>query len=195
MIKAIIFDWGGVLSDDNKIDDFCKENKYGINPEKLNHAMNEFWKDVRVDELDSSYYWERISQSLNIDKNAFRKDLLEFCKLKEDIYDLVKKLKNEYKLAMLSNHIRDWLEEKIKDHGLKDVFDVIVTSYDSKLAKPDPEIYKFTCKKLGLKLEECVFIDDMKSNLLPAKELGMNIILFQNLDQLKQDLSKLGVNV
>ena len=80
-------------------------------------------------------------------------------------------------------------------HDVRDIFDVIVTSYGEKIAKPNKEIYLRVTQKLGVLPEECVFIDDFKRNIIPAKELGIKTILFRNFKQLKEDLSKLGIKI
>jgi putative hydrolase of the HAD superfamily len=98
-------------------------------------------------------------------------------------------------LALLSNQIEDWLEEVIEKYELNKLFDVIITSYNFKIAKPDISIFKETAKKLGVKPEECIYIDDLDKNIPPAKKLGMKTILFKNTKQLVEKLNKLGVNI
>ena len=58
------------------------------------------------------------------------------------------------------------------------LFDPIVTSYGEGVAKPDPEIYQRLLQKLDVPAEQCLFIDDIERNLLPAQQLGMKTILF-----------------
>ena len=95
---------------------------------------------------------------------------------------------------MLSNHIEDWLEELIEKHKLNQIFDSIVTSYNSGMAKTDINIYKKIVNDLDVKSNECIYIDDLEKNLPPAEELGMKTILFKDLEQLKEELKNLGVN-
>ena len=90
--------------------------------------------------------------------------------------DLIKRLKKDYKLGLLSNQIEDWLEEVIKEKRLDKIFDGIVTSYRFKVAKPDVSIFKEIVERLKVKANECVYVDDMKKNIPPAKELGMKVV-------------------
>jgi len=108
-----------------------------------------------------------------------------------EMIEIAKKLKKNYKLALLSNQIEDWLEEKIKKHQLDKIFDVIVASYKEKIPKPDIEIFKITVERLGIQPEACVYIDDLEKNISPAKELGMKPILFKNIEQMKKELQEL----
>ena len=46
--------------------------------------------------------------------------------------------------------------------------------------KPDPEIYNLALKRLGLKSDECVVVEDSRNGLLAAKAAGMNCIVTTN---------------
>jgi HAD superfamily hydrolase (TIGR01509 family) len=61
------------------------------------------------------------------------------------------------------------------------------------MKKPHKKFYQLLFKKSQLKPEELVFIDDSEPNIIAAKKLKMNVILFQNARQLKKDLKKIGV--
>ena len=66
-----------------------------------------------------------------------------------------------------------------------------ILSYQDKLIKPDPEIYRLLCQRYGLKAEECVFIDDTEKNVLAAQKEGMKGIVFHTLGQAKEELDRL----
>lgn len=57
------------------------------------------------------------------------------------------------------------------------LFDHAVISAEVGMRKPDLEIYRLTCKKLGLDPAECVFVDDMEPNIAAAEQLGMAGVL------------------
>ena len=86
-------------------------------------------------------------------------------------------------------------EEIIKAKKLNQVFDEIVTSYESEMAKPDVSIFKEIIKKLNVKSSECVYIDDLEENILSAKELGMKTILFKNYAHLKKELKEFRIKI
>ena len=66
-----------------------------------------------------------------------------------------------------------------------------ILSYQVQLIKPAPEIYRLLCSKYDLKAEECVFIDDLAKNVDAAMKEGMQGIIFQTLEQAKEDLEKM----
>jgi HAD superfamily hydrolase (TIGR01509 family) len=61
------------------------------------------------------------------------------------------------------------------------------------MIKPEKEIYIYTLEKNSLKPEDVVFIDDSQKNVDGGKKVGIDSILFQNTDQLRQDLKKFGI--
>jgi putative hydrolase of the HAD superfamily len=107
--------------------------------------------------------------------------------------ELVKKLKKKYRVALLTNCGKEWLDFKLNKSGLSNVFDLVVSSCHSGLSKPDKRIYRILIKKLGLYPAECVFIDNKEPYLAPAKELGMHTIHFKSQKQLEGELRKMNI--
>lgn len=67
-------------------------------------------------------------------------------------------------------------------------FDVLIWSFQHRIAKPDPAIYELTLSRLGTKPQETLFIDDKQVNIDAAARLGMPGILFSTIEQLRHDL-------
>jgi len=61
------------------------------------------------------------------------------------------------------------------------------------LLKPDPEIFRKFMTTFDLRAEECLFIDDMASNIEGAHSVGMEGIVFENADQLRDKLEDIGI--
>lgn len=197
MIKAIIFDHGGVLTTHTSFREFVKRNapKYGVDADEFNKVMYTHWNQARINAIPSTAFWEALSQFLKVDKAIIRKDLIAYCAFRPEVFAFVKQLKKQYKLGLLSNQIEDWLEEEIQKHGFHHVFDGIVTSYQSHAVKPDFPVYREMIQKLGVLPKECVFIDDREEYVLAARQLGIKGIRFTDIGQLKTELAMLGVQV
>ena len=73
-------------------------------------------------------------------------------------------------------------------------FDVLVWSYELRMAKPDPAIYRHVLKELGTLPEETLFIDDKLVNIDAARALGIKAVQFTNVDQLRSDLIAQGLD-
>jgi HAD superfamily hydrolase (TIGR01509 family) len=63
------------------------------------------------------------------------------------------------------------------------------------MRKPEREIYEYTLKRMGLRPEEVVFIDNFPMNLPTANRMGIHTILYRDPKQLRADLGRLGVRV
>ena len=71
--------------------------------------------------------------------------------------------------ALLSN---SWGNEYPRT-GWEEMFDVVVISGEVGMRKPDPDIFEHTVTELGLSAPECVFVDDLPSNVTAAAALGI----------------------
>ena len=75
-------------------------------------------------------------------------------------------------------------------------FDGKLVSWSVGLVKPQPEIYYKLCATFGLKMDECVFIDDDNGNIEGAFFSGMHGIVFHgDVSILRRDLRAAGVYV
>ena len=77
----------------------------------------------------------------------------------------------------------------IYDYPKKYYFDEVILSNEVGFRKPDKEIFEYTLNTLKLPAKECLFIDDLVKNIIPAKEnFGFNCILYQNFNNLIKDM-------
>lgn len=90
--------------------------------------------------------------------------------------------------AILSNMGDSVLENMKREFDWLSRFDVLVWSYQLRMAKPDPAIYLHTLQQLGIRPDEALFIDDKQINVEAARNLGMLAIQFSTVECLRQDL-------
>lgn len=86
--------------------------------------------------------------------------------------------------ALLSN---SWGNSYPRD-GWADMFDSVVISGEVGMRKPEPGIYRLTLSRLGLDPGECVFVDDMRVNVLAAVTVGMVGIVHSSYEQTATEL-------
>jgi len=96
--------------------------------------------------------------------------------------------------AILSNMGDSVLENMQREFDWLSNFDVLLWSFQLKMAKPDPAIYHHALEKLGTRPEETLFIDDKNVNIEAARALGINAILFSTVDHLRKDLIATGLD-
>jgi len=205
VIKAIILDVGGVL-----VNETAQKARDKIS-KKYNFSSEEFTKVFRK-YLDYSYtgwhynsFFQKLVEELNLDVsyNELAKEWLKIREETSSINEQVRKiifiLKEKYLVGMLSNSTI--LNEKATARReTLSLFDeeFRLTSCKIGFRKPNKKSYEFLLEKLKLKKiksNETIFVDDKEENLIPAKELGFNTILFKNAEQLKSDLIKLGIKI
>ncbi len=98
----------------------------------------------------------------------------------EGIVSLIHELKQKgYKLYILSNMTRNFIKNDYKFPILNE-FDGIVYSASIKMVKPNSNIYEYLLKKYNLVGSECIYIDDMKTNLTAAVRFGINTFDYQS---------------
>lgn len=98
-----------------------------------------------------------------------------------------------YFSAALNNESLEINDYRIRTFQLRDYFKVFFSSCYLGVRKPDRGIYSLALKISQSAPDECAMIDDRGLNLECAKEMGMHAIQFQNVEQLREDLARLGV--
>jgi putative hydrolase of the HAD superfamily len=101
-----------------------------------------------------------------------------------EMIDFLRALRERgYRLAMLTNNVREWEPRWRAMLPVDELFDVVVDSAFVGLRKPDPAIYRLTCERLGVAPERCLFVDDVAVNCEAARDLGMAAVLFRSSEQ------------
>ncbi len=98
------------------------------------------------------------------------------------------------KTAILSNMGDNVLANMERTFDWLSRFDVLVWSYQLRMAKPNPAIYLHTLRELNVEPDEALFIDDKQVNIDAARALGMRAIVFSTVDRLRDDLIAAGLD-
>ena len=104
----------------------------------------------------------------------------EWSPLYEELYpDTVKcleVLEKKYRLGIIANQIPG-AEKRLEGMGIRRYFDLIVTSAEEGVAKPDPGIFRIALNRAGCAPEQAVMIGDRIDNdIVPAKQMGMKTV-------------------
>jgi beta-phosphoglucomutase len=185
MIKGILFDMDGVLVD-------AKDWHY----ESLNKALKLFGYEisrydhlVTYDGLPTKVKLEMLSKEKGLPPalHSFiaemkQKYTLEYafnnCKPRFEHEFALSKLKaDKYRLAVCSNAVRESVDIMMGKSNLLPYFEVVLSNQDIKKSKPDPEIYLVAAKKLGLKPEECMVVEDNEKGIKSAKAAGCPLMV------------------
>ncbi len=196
MVKAVIFDWGGVLIDNplQELQLYCA-NALNVSVEKFAEVFDPVWLDFQKGVITESMLWEYVCKKLHVKKpqtNSLWKDAVEYVFTdKKDMYDFAHTLRNDgYKTGFLSNTEVPAMEYFYDRHYDK-FFDAAVFSCREHMVKPDPRIYQLIALQLHVAMHGVIFIDDNISYVQGAKDVAMQGILFENTSQTISDVKKL----
>ncbi len=196
-IQAVLFDWGGVLIDNpaSPLMDYCAR-ALGVSVEdyaRVHHAHGEAFQKGRMGE---AAFWRRVCDELgrpvperpSLWGQAFR----AVYSPRDDVFALAAQLRARgYRTALLSNTEGPAMEFFL-ELGY-DMFDASIFSCAEGECKPQKEIYEIAARKLATAAGRCVLIDDKPVFVDGARSAGMLGIVYESLEQVKRDLSTLGV--
>lgn len=199
MIKNVIFDIGNVLVNfrwkEFLIEKGFDENtlKRVIKASVASPYWEEFDKGVLTEE-------ETINAFISLDpeiENELRMayERIDGMLTKRDFaIPWVKGLKAAgYGVYYLSNYSKKAYDECNETLDFMEYMDGGILSYREHIIKPDYEIYERLLSRYNLKANECVFIDDTEKNIVAAKELGFEGIIYESYEDTIQKLKELGV--
>ncbi|MDE5951477.1 MAG: HAD family phosphatase [Acetatifactor sp.] len=200
MIKNIVFDIGNVLAGWNWRE-YYESFHYGPEvTERLARAtvLSPLWGEFDRGEEDE----EKLLSSFIANDPGIEREMRHVLGNIHDMlarYDYavpwLRELKDKnYGLYYLSNFARKAHVECSHVLDFLPLMDGGILSYQEKLIKPDPAIYRLLLERYGLKASECVFLDDTPVNVEEAVRQGMAGIVFQSREQAAEELRKLGVN-
>jgi HAD superfamily hydrolase (TIGR01509 family) len=94
----------------------------------------------------------------------------------EALVDLMEKLRKKYVLGVATSSNKDRASTILKNLGVSDFFNVVITADDVKKHKPDPAIFLEAAKKLNITPDESVVIEDSLNGIEAAKSGNMRAI-------------------
>ena len=212
MIEAVIWDFGGVLTN-SPFDAFRRyEASQGL-PDGLIRSINaanpdhNAWALLERDEIDAAAFDERFAAEAR-DKGHDVRGSVVLGLLSGDLRPRMIAALDAcraagLKLGCITNNARvghgaGMSSDTAKSQAVAAVmarFDFVIESSKSGLRKPDPRIYLMMCEKLQVEPGTCVFLDDLGINCKPAAGLGMKAIKVTGEAQALADLgAALGVD-
>ena len=191
-IKAFVFDVGGVLLRDGDVSVYeMWETRLGLEQGELKERLwsGEAWKLAECGKLTDQRFWSRIGEELGLSDReqiaALRDDLWDTWIVDAQVLSVVDRLRERYTVALMSN-ATDALEDLLENrYHILDRFETIINSARLGAVKPEQRIYKETLKRLAMKPEEVVFVDDRAENITAAAAMGMHVVWFVNAAELE----------
>lgn len=192
MIKAIIFDFAGVIGADGYWI-WLRENVKDI--DSVKEKFHKISEKVDKGEISEKEFIAFVAEYTERPVEDIWPQIREKILLNHELIAIIKQLRKNYKTALLSNFVFEWLNEILTDHKLYDLFDEVIISSKHGVIKPDPAIFHKMLSMLQLTKDEVIFIDDRDYQVAGAKAVGIKAFLYTSNEQLLKDLESCGVNV
>lgn len=201
-LRAVIFDYGMVLTGQP----FTAAHDAMLRITGLPHDKFEaiYWADRHAyDEgkLSGLQFWKNFARDANLRLDAAvieelnQWDARMWTTQNPAMLAWQQQLKRRgIRTAILSNMGDSVLANMERELDWLHTFDVLVWSFQHRMAKPDPAIYRLTLERLGTLPEETLFIDDKAVNVEAARALNLVAIQFATIEKLRDDLIAAGLD-
>lgn len=184
MIRAVIFDLDGVIRHWDEDGEIAGENAAGL-PRgaiaKVAYDIPEF-SQTQVGEVTAREWADAVGRALVAQYGEGAAVAAEIYfgyagRVDAEMVSLVAEVRERATVALLSN-ATDQLHEHLQHHDLVEAFDMVFSSAELGMAKPDVAIYRHAAEVLGVRPDECFFTDDRPENVEGARAAGMHAEVF-----------------
>jgi putative hydrolase of the HAD superfamily len=197
-IRAIVSDFGGVLTTPLLSSFVAVQDEIGISPEDLGRAMRAATEargenplyEMERGELAEADFLDLLADALEPlaghrpHLHRFREVYFEALHPNEELIALMRELKaSGLKMALLTNNVREWEPLWRSMLPVDEIFEEIVDSGFVGCRKPEARIYELTLERIGMAAEECLFVDDLRPNCEGAEAVGMSAVHFRDNEQ------------
>ena len=197
-IKAIVSDFGGVLTTPLLKSFAAIQDDIGISAESLGQAMRHELKEgeemplfrLERGEISEDEFLERLADGLEHilghrpHLHHFRHMFFDALDPNQQMLELMRELKaSGLTMALLTNNVREWEPLWRSMLPIDEIFETVVDSAFVGCRKPEARIYELTLERIGMQAEACLFIDDIGVNCEGAEAVGMSAIHFRDNEQ------------
>ncbi|MFH0971142.1 MAG: HAD family hydrolase [Candidatus Micrarchaeota archaeon] len=154
---------------------YAEKNRLGLTAAKnAVYSAYEFIGNKNVNWYDIKFWLRELG--LDSDYRKILKNSSNLINLYPDTVPALKRLGKKYKLAVISNATREFIDFKLKVEGLGKYFSATYSTIsDFHCIKGDSKGYLEACRKMGIKPEELIHIgDDYEFDYLAAKRVGID---------------------
>jgi len=190
MVKAVFFDFGGVIAEEGFRDGMrAIAISGGIEPEGFFRLADDLIYETGyvVGKNTEENFWRALKErsGIRLDNSTLREEILKRFTIRGEMLKIVSELRAKgIKVYILSDQT-NWLDELDKKEGFYKAFDGIFNSYHMGKGKRDPSVFKDICSGLGIEPKEAIFVDDNLKNIERARNMGLMTIHFRSISQLR----------
>lgn len=191
MIKAILFDWHGVLdmtSFNAIVIDFLVK-KTGEVRQTLQDDFAPMREAYATNKISSEIFWQDVQGNFMLTEHELShlRNAVTAIEKNDDLWDILPDFKKKYKLAILSDAPLEKVACIRKTVDLS-LFDAVHFSSEKGMGKRDDAFFHNLLTELSIAAEEALFVDDTPSKVKKATSLGLHACLFTNVSDIKKAL-------
>ncbi|MEO6508887.1 MAG: HAD family phosphatase [Patescibacteria group bacterium] len=184
MIKALIFDFDGVIADGDQPrylflqQEFTKRGVIldpDMFPNTVGKATTTLFQTLFKD-LNSEIKEEVLQSYETVYKSSIEERVVAY----KETVEFIKEYSGNTIIALTTNRDKYPLLNLLKKYQIEKHFQVIITKDMVTLPKPDPQIYLLTVKTIGVKADECIAVEDSVIGARSAIDAGLNCYIFLN---------------
>lgn len=204
-IRAVVSDFGGVLTSPLLASFVAFQNSSGISLEQLGQAMAAVAEqtganplfELETGRLSEDEFLHSLEVQLSkllargVQLHGFGERYFEHLHPNAGLIDYMAALRTRgYRLAICTNNVREWEPLWRAKLPVDEIFDVVVDSAFVGFRKPEPAIYRLTLERLGVEPSEALLVDDIEINCDAARELGMQAVWFRSTEQAVEEIEQ-----
>ncbi len=197
-IKAVISDFGGVLTTPLIQSFMAFQDETGISAETLGKGMQAVAEangenplfEMERGEITEVAFLETLTDALEPllghrpEMHRFKEIYFDALEPNPAMIGLMRELKAEgYQMAMLTNNVREWEPLWRSMLPVDEIFETVVDSGFVGCRKPESRIYELTLERISRPAEDCLFVDDVLVNCEGARKAGLHAVHFQGNEQ------------
>ena len=195
MIKIILFDFTGVIVTGGH-KKLCRQlsEKYNFPADKIYDVMyTKYFNLFATNKISEPEAYEGPKKEFGFTETwqELAEMLLRTHVINQPMVDYIAELRRKFRVVLLTKNIVRYLDWERKEFGLDAMFDDIINTSEINLPKASKETLNYLLNRYHVKPEEILYIDDQEDNLHDAREMGMNVVLYQNFDQVKNNFNKI----
>lgn len=194
MIKAILFDFNGVIINDEPVQ--MRAYQEVLEREGVGLTEEEYYARLGMDDrtfitdvyraAEKEIAADKIAEITQAKSSKWREFISDELPLFEGVADFIKKMKNDFALGIVSMARREEIEFVLEQANLRDCFSVIISAEDVENCKPHPECYlkgfnaidSYRIKRSHLPMvhNDCLVIEDAPPGIAAAKSAGLKAL-------------------
>ena len=193
---ALILDYGGVLSlpqDADSVEQMVAH--LGVDGERFRKAYRQDRPAFDRGAVSGEQYWRGVVAKCGLDPAGvdlgllIELDVQSWTQVNDEMVRLLAELRPRVdRLAIISNMTANTLVAMRRDFEWLALFDECVYSCEIGSNKPGRAIYETCLRRLDLRADECLFVDDSAKNVQGARDVGMAAIQFECMEQFVAEL-------